>query len=132
MRRSADGQAPAAAPPPAPLHVGSSAGIGRTGSVGGGRTGRAMSPWRVARDADGTPYYYNKVTKVVQASGDAVGNVSSRARWTLSEAVDASLLSASQLACARHGGFVAGADRFANTAFRVSPAEEKRMPRGSE
>ena len=42
------------------------------GSVGGGRTGRAMSPWRVARDADGTPYYYNKVTKVVQASDDAV------------------------------------------------------------
>ena len=43
------------------------------------------------------------------------------------EAVDASLLSASQLACARHGGFVAGADRFANTAFRVSPAEAEVM-----
>ena len=64
---------------------------------------------------------------LMQASGDAVGNVSSRARWTLSEAVDASLLSASQLACARHGGFVAGADRFANTAFRVSPAEAEVM-----
>ena len=64
---------------------------------------------------------------LMQASGDAVGNVSSRARWTMSEAVDASLLSASQLACARHGGFVAGADRFANTAFRVSPAEAEVM-----
>ena len=63
----------------------------------------------------------------MQASGDAVGNVSSRVRWTLSEAVDASPLSASQLACARHGGFCSGADRFANTVFRVSPAEAEVM-----
>ena len=41
--------------------------------------------------------------------------------------MEASTLSASQLACARHGGFISGAQRFANAFFRVSPAEAEVM-----
>ena len=63
---------------------------------------------------------------MMQASGDAVGQVPA-ARWVLEEAVDMSLLSEAQEGCVRHGGFLAGAQRFDGSAFGVSPAEASAM-----
>ena len=60
------------------------------------------------------------------ASGDAIGGVPA-ARWTLESAVDVSSLSAAQAACVRHGGFLAGAQRFDSRAFGISPAEAGTM-----
>ena len=64
---------------------------------------------------------------LLSASGDAVGRVPASQRWSLAEAIDMSELSASQRACAEHGGFIIGAERFDNAAFRVSSAEAEAM-----
>ena len=64
---------------------------------------------------------------LLRASGDAVGAVPSHKRWNLSDAVDSSALSPSQLACAHHGGFIAAAEVFDNASFRVSTAEAEVM-----
>ena len=58
-----------------------------------------------------------------RACGDAVGGVPPT-RWT-DAAVDevAATLSAVQAASVRHGGFITGAQRFANGDFGISPAE---------
>ena len=64
---------------------------------------------------------------LLRSSGDAVGMVPSAQRWVLSDVVNSASLSASQLACASHGGFIAGAERFDNVAFRISPAEAEAM-----
>ena len=57
-----------------------------------------------------------------QACGDALGAVPS-SRWTLELVVDVGVLSVVQAACVRHGGFVAGAQRFDAVAFGLSRAE---------
>ena len=61
-----------------------------------------------------------------RACGDALGAVPA-VRWTLELAVDVRLLSAVQLQCVCHGGFVAGAQRFDNLAFGISAAEASAM-----
>ena len=60
------------------------------------------------------------------ACGDALGSVP-LTRWVLEQAVDVSTLSTAQAACVRHGGFVAGAQRFDAPAFGISPAEAGAM-----
>ena len=47
---------------------------------------------------------------------DAMGSVPST-RWALEEIADTSVLTSVQAACVRHGGFVAGAQRFDAAAF---------------
>ena len=56
------------------------------------------------------------------ACGDAMGNVPA-ARWTL----DTAGLTETQAACARHGGFVWGAQLFDRQAFGISAAEAAAM-----
>merc|ERR1712097_11067 len=48
-------------------------------------------------------------------------------RWVLEVTVNASELTSAQAACARHGGFVAGAQRFDAPAFGLSPVEVAAM-----
>ena len=45
--------------------------------------------------------------------------------------VDVSVLSSSEAACVRHGGFVAGAERFDAGVFGVSVAARRRMHQSS-
>ena len=61
-----------------------------------------------------------------QACGDAMGGVP-HTRWVLARMVDVRLLSEAQSACVRHGGFVAGVERFDAHAFGISPAEAGAM-----
>ena len=60
--------------------------------------------------------------KLQASSGDAV-NLVPRTRWVLEEAVDVSSLSAAQATSAKHGGFVAGSQRFDARVFGISSAE---------
>ena len=60
------------------------------------------------------------------ACGDALGFVPA-ARWTLERVVDVGSLSATQLQCVRHGGFIGGAERFDGRAFGISAAEASAM-----
>ena len=61
-----------------------------------------------------------------RACGDALSSVPA-SRWVLELSVDVRALSDAQVACAGHGGFVAGAERFSGRAFSVSPAEAAAM-----
>ena len=64
--------------------------------------------------------------EMAHGCGDAVGAVPAQ-RWTLELVVDVSMLSAAQMACVAHGGFVAFADRFDSRLFGVSRAEASAM-----
>ena len=64
--------------------------------------------------------------QLLHACGDAVGSVPAT-RWTLALAVEVQALTPVQTSCVRHGGFVAGAQRFDCRAFGVSPAEAGAM-----
>ena len=59
-------------------------------------------------------------------SGDALGAVPSL-RWTLALVIDVGHHSAAQLQCARHGGFVHGAQRFDSAAFGLASVEASAM-----
>ena len=61
---------------------------------------------------------------MLAASGDGVGLVPA-ARWSLVGHEDK--LTDTQATAARHGAFVAGADRFDNRTFSISPAEARSM-----
>ena len=61
-----------------------------------------------------------------RACGDAMGSVP-QTRWVLEASVDVTMLSAVQMSCVRHGGFVAGAQRFDAGAFCQSAAEAETM-----
>jgi acyl transferase domain-containing protein len=63
---------------------------------------------------------------VLHASGDAITEVPS-VRWMLGDEHDVSELSAQQLACVRHGGFLVAASDFDAHAFGISPAEAHTM-----
>ena len=61
------------------------------------------------------------------AAGDALGAVPAT-RWVLSGLdIDLKTLSTTQLECVRHGGFVAGAQRFDCRAFGIALAEVSAM-----
>ena len=60
------------------------------------------------------------------ACGDAMSGVP-RTRWDLNGAVDSARLTSTQVACVRHGGFIATVDRFDAPAFGLSTAEASAM-----
>ena len=64
--------------------------------------------------------------QLLRACGDALGGVPAT-RWTLNLAVDVTALTSLQISCVRHGGFVAGAQRFDAHAFGIAPAEAGAM-----
>ena len=63
---------------------------------------------------------------MLSACGDAVGSIPA-ARWRLRDEVELSLFFETQLLGASHGSFLAGAHRFDNGIFGVSPAEAAAM-----
>ena len=60
--------------------------------------------------------------ELLAASGDAIGSVPA-SRYVLKNMVDVGKLPPVQVACARHGGFVAGVQRFDARGFGISSAE---------
>ena len=61
------------------------------------------------------------------ACGDAVSSVPLM-RWVLNDTQHMNVLTSVQAVCVRHGGFVAGAQRFEAAAFGLSPAEACALP----
>ena len=86
---------------------------GLTGRWPGENGGHASALWR-------------EHAQLHASCGDGVGSVPAL-RWTLADAVEVSLLSETQRACAQHGGFVHGAERFDSSAFGISHVEASAM-----
>ena len=86
---------------------------GLTGRWPGENGGQATALWR-------------ELAQLHASCGDGVGSVPAL-RWTLADAVEVSLLSETQRACAQHGGFVHGAERFDSRAFGISHVEASAM-----
>eukprot|EP00964_Phaeocystis_antarctica_P082519 scaffold51764_cov63-Phaeocystis_antarctica.AAC.2 len=104
-----------------PMSVGASAGAG--GAVSGSTVAVCSVSGRWPGGCEGVG---GALWSMMQASGDAVGEVPA-ARWVLEEAVDMTSITEAQKVCVRHGGFLAGVERFDGRCFGVSPAESSTM-----
>jgi len=106
-----------------PMSVGASAGVSGGGVASGSTVAMCSVSGRFPGGCEGVG---GALWSMMQASGDAVGEVPA-ARWVLEEAVDMTSITEAQKVCARHGGFLAGVERFDGKCFGVSPAESSAM-----
>ena len=81
---------------------------------------RGVSRWPGGASSDPSRWCLQR------ASGDALGAVPAT-RWSVELVVDVRSLSATQLLCVGHGGFITDAERFDCLAFGISVAEASAM-----